>query len=244
MVDFCPYELLQNTKSDIGACPKRYHEDSLREKYRGPDGDRYRSLWERDFYGFIEKLVLDLERKLRRGKDRIDVRPAELTATGGNTAIDELEERRTILDMQIKEKLAFIEQYGEEGELQKAQTLMEEVDVMRIEIEQILKQEMENPQFRLEKRMEVCQTCGAFLIVGDALKRIESHFEGRQHTGWARVRQALEEYRKTQSRSDRHREHGEVYDRRSSHEYRRRYDDRQRDRRDDYNRRDRSPRRR
>jgi hypothetical protein len=68
------------------------------------------------------------------------------------------------------------------------------VDALRVEVELIMKQESENPNFRLEKRMEVCQTCGAFLIVGDALKRIESHFEGRQHTGWARVRQALADY--------------------------------------------------
>lgn len=132
-----------------------------------------------------------MERKLRKGKDRLE-RPGDLQMTG-NSAIDELEERRTILDLQIREKLAQIEAYGEEGEISKAQELSEQVDAMRVEIEQILKQEAENPNFRLEKRMEVCQTCGAFLIVGDALKRIESHFEGRQHTGWARVRQALTE---------------------------------------------------
>lgn len=100
---------------------------------------------------------------------------------------------------------------------------MEEVDALRVEVEQILKQEAENPNFRLEKRMEVCQTCGAFLIVGDALKRIESHFEGRQHTGWARVRQTLQEFEAKMSHNrhrrpdnhqqqyhQSHREHGEI----------------------------------
>lgn len=192
MVEFCPYELFLNTKSDIGPCPHRYHEESLREKYRTPEGDKYRRGWERDFFDFVEKLVSDLERKLRRGKDRLD-RPSELQSTG-NAAIDELEERRTLLDLQIKEKLVLIEQYGEQGEISKAQELSDQVDALRVEVELIMKQESENPNFRLEKRMEVCQTCGAFLIVGDALKRIESHFEGRQHTGWARVRQAIADY--------------------------------------------------
>ncbi|GBO99762.1 Luc7-like protein 3 [Eumeta japonica] len=32
-----------------------------------------------------------------------------------------------------------------------------------------------------EKQMEVCEVCGAFLIVGDAQQRIEDHLMGKQH---------------------------------------------------------------
>lgn len=34
-----------------------------------------------------------------------------------------------------------------------------------------------------EKLMEVCEVCGAFLIVGDAQQRIEDHLTGKQHLG-------------------------------------------------------------
>lgn len=105
LVDFCPYELFQNTKSDIGNCPKRYHEESHRDKYKTEEGSRYRHEYEREFYAFLDKLVTDLERKLRRGRDRVDVRPNE-HLIHGNAVIDELEEKRTLLDLQIKEKLA------------------------------------------------------------------------------------------------------------------------------------------
>lgn len=266
-MDFCPYELFLNTKSDIGPCPSKYHEESLRDKFRGPEGDRYRQEWERDFYNFIERLLSDLERKLRKGRDRLE-RPGD-SILPGNSAIDELEERRTILDLQIREKLAKIEEYGEQGEISKAQELSEQVDAMRAEVEQILKQEADNPNFRLEKRMEVCQTCGAFLIVGDALKRIESHYEGRQHTGWARVRQTVAELQArgygTRSSSgrrddrrdyDRRREYDRDRERREEHEQgeiphhdhrrdhhrgSRDYDRRRDDRNGHYARRDRSP---
>lgn len=40
----------------------------------------------------------------------------------------------------------------------------------------------ENPPPQ-EKQMEVCETCGAFLIVGDAQQRIEDHLTGKQHLG-------------------------------------------------------------
>lgn len=34
-----------------------------------------------------------------------------------------------------------------------------------------------------EKQMEVCEVCGAFLIVGDAQQRIDDHLMGKQHVG-------------------------------------------------------------
>lgn len=181
----------QNTKSDIGNCPKRFHEEHLRDKFL-EEGEQHREEYERDFMQLLEKLVNDLERKLRRGKDRLDVKPSDPTAAL-NPANDEFEEKRTILDLQIKELLAKIETCGEEGRIQEAQDLMGEVERYKAELERLRQLEAENPSYRLEKRMEVCQTCGAFLIIGDAQKRIEAHFEGRQHNGWARIREALAE---------------------------------------------------
>lgn len=39
--------------------------------------------------------------------------------------------------------------------------------------------------------MEVCDVCGAFLIVGDAQQRIDDHLMGKQHVGYARLKAAL-----------------------------------------------------
>lgn len=44
-----------------------------------------------------------------------------------------------------------------------------------------------------EKQMEVCEVCGAFLIVGDAQSRIDDHLQGKQHVGYQRLRTSLEE---------------------------------------------------
>lgn len=41
--------------------------------------------------------------------------------------------------------------------------------------------------------MEVCDVCGAFLIVGDAQQRIDDHLMGKQHVGYARLKSALQE---------------------------------------------------
>lgn len=44
-----------------------------------------------------------------------------------------------------------------------------------------------------EKQMEVCEVCGAFLIVGDAQQRIDDHLTGKQHLGYTRLRKAVED---------------------------------------------------
>ena len=42
------------------------------------------------------------------------------------------------------------------------------------------------------KDMEVCDVCGALLIVGDAQQRIDEHIMGKQHMGYARIRTFLQ----------------------------------------------------
>ena len=44
-----------------------------------------------------------------------------------------------------------------------------------------------------EKQMEVCEVCGAFLIVGDAQSRVDDHLMGKQHMGYAKIKATVEE---------------------------------------------------
>lgn len=43
------------------------------------------------------------------------------------------------------------------------------------------------------EKMEVCKVCGCFLVINDAPQRIQSHLEGKQHMGYARIRSKIEE---------------------------------------------------
>jgi len=44
----------------------------------------------------------------------------------------------------------------------------------------------------IPKEMEVCPVCGAFLVVGDAPQRVEEHLQGKQHMGYARCRDTID----------------------------------------------------
>lgn len=41
--------------------------------------------------------------------------------------------------------------------------------------------------------MEVCEVCGAFLIVGDAQSRVDDHLMGKQHMGYAKIKATVED---------------------------------------------------
>lgn len=47
--------------------------------------------------------------------------------------------------------------------------------------------------------MEVCEVCGAFLIVGDAQSRVDDHLMGKQHMGYAKIKSTVEELKVTPS---------------------------------------------
>ena len=51
------------------------------------------------------------------------------------------------------------------------------------------------------KQMEVCEVCGAFLIVGDAPQRQDEHLMGKQHAGYAQVRAEIEQRKVCVARS-------------------------------------------
>ncbi|CAK5122740.1 unnamed protein product [Meloidogyne enterolobii] len=43
------------------------------------------------------------------------------------------------------------------------------------------------------KPMRICEVCGSFLIIGDCQQRIDDHMQGKQHLGFARVAETIEE---------------------------------------------------
>jgi hypothetical protein len=191
LIDFCPFELFLNTKSDIGQCPFRIHDPMIKEEFEKKGDPEHRKMYERLFYNRCWDLIGDLEKKLKRAKDRLDM-PDSGTASNIN---DEMDEKRALLEHQIKEILAQVERLGEEGHVMEAQERMVQADLLQAEIDRLKQVEADNPMYRLEKKMELCPTCGAFLIVNDAPMRIQAHYSGRQHNGWVQLRNALEKYK-------------------------------------------------
>lgn len=124
--------------------------------------------------------------------------------------VSKFQEQLNNLNARIKKLIGEAEEAGNRGDVDQAQGLMTLCDQLKEEKDVLVKQhdngngetvEKPPPPTNLpwndftstEKQMEVCEVCGAFLIVGDAQQRLEDHLTGKQHMGYSRLRKAVDE---------------------------------------------------
>ncbi|KAJ1722330.1 splicing factor [Coemansia erecta] len=224
LVDFCPNQLFTNTKADLGQCDL-VHDDRLKSAYQ-KSTDRGRLGYEDAFYERLQRLTNDLQRRVRRAMDRVTTEADEQLV---NPYKEEKEEKAIILDERIKHMLQQVQEHGENGRVLEAYGMYLQIDRLKEDLD-ALKQRIDsvNPMFKNEKRLEVCDICGAFLVPNDASKRLDAHKEGKQHQGYIKIRQALEEYKKNGGAATSRDSRGGdrwVDDRHGSGSRRRRYED-------------------
>ncbi|XP_063223636.1 luc7-like protein 3 isoform X1 [Bacillus rossius redtenbacheri] len=198
MVKFCPHDLFVNTRADLGVCPK-VHDDEAKSLYEKSDIYK-KQLYEDEFVRFCQSMLSEVERKINKGKQRLALigKPEAVTLSPAQTQRNE--EQISFLTEKINKLVAEAEQMGTQGQVEQAQGLMKLCDQLKDEREQ-LRGSNDNSHWQQtaelaaaqEKQMEVCEVCGAFLIVGDAQQRIDDHLMGKQHVGYARLKAALDE---------------------------------------------------
>ncbi|KAH7692734.1 Luc7-related protein [Dioscorea alata] len=192
MLKFCPHDLFVNTKSDLGPCPK-IHDLKLKESFeKSPRHDAYVPKFEAELAQFCEKLVTNLNRKVKRGQERVaqdDVQPTVPITSEKSGQLLLVEER-------IKKLLEQIESLGEAGKVDEAEALMRMVDSLNAQKTGLMAQASDKglPQTQ-EKKIALCEICGSFLVANDAAERTQSHVTGKQHVGYSMVRDFLSEYK-------------------------------------------------
>ncbi|CAG5098736.1 Oidioi.mRNA.OKI2018_I69.XSR.g15931.t1.cds [Oikopleura dioica] len=180
---FCPNELFVNTKADLGPC-KKIHDENLRREYQASD-NVFKMGFEEKFFDFLQECMIEVERKIKRNKQRLDQNQDEDAPINAETA--EHANKLSLLSIEITNLLVEVERLGELGEVQQAMAKTEEVEKLKEERERIrlATKVNANPDQayhgQQEKQMEVCEICGSFLIVGDS--RVDDHLTGKQHMG-------------------------------------------------------------
>ncbi|KAI8887271.1 LUC7-domain-containing protein [Backusella circina FSU 941] len=230
IVAFCPSQLFTNTKSDLGACDK-IHNDRLKERYQ-KSNDKHKYPYEAEFYDYLNKLISDLSRKIRQGNGRLNIQSDDKMA---EIRKEEREEKMVLLDVKIKELLQKVEEAGEEGRVQEATDMQKEVEKLQEELTHI--KENTDGANKAEKRMEVCDVCGAFLVTNDSSDRLEAHYQGKQHQGYLKIRDTIEQMKQSRQNNNNNngrqnysRQRYDYHDRRDGGRQRdyRRYSDRER----------------
>ncbi|PKA56042.1 hypothetical protein AXF42_Ash015527 [Apostasia shenzhenica] len=190
MVRFCPHDLFVNTRSDLGPCPK-IHDLKLKESFeKSPRHDAYVPRFEAELAQYCEKLAMDLDRKVKRGRDRL-AQDVDTPSPGPISA--EKSEQLSVLEEKIKKLLEQIETLGEAGKVDEAEALMRKVDILNAEKTALTQND--KVSLTQEKKMALCEICGSFLVANDAAERTQSHVSGKQHIGYGMVRDFISEYK-------------------------------------------------
>ncbi|KAG8390244.1 hypothetical protein BUALT_Bualt01G0063600 [Buddleja alternifolia] len=221
MVRFCPHDLFVNTKSDLGkllfsilatllmnlfvvfasgVCPK-IHDPKLKESFeKSPRHDSYVPKFEAELAHFCERLVSDLDRKVRRGRERLE-QEVEIPPPPPISA--EKSEQLSVLEEKIKNLLEQVESLGEAGKVDEAEALMRKVEILNFEKTALTQQPQQNKALMIaeEKKMALCEICGSFLVANDAAERTQSHVTGKQHMGYGMVRDFLAEYKEAKEKA-------------------------------------------
>ncbi|XP_067006663.1 luc7-like protein 3 [Anabrus simplex] len=206
LVKFCPHDLFVNTRADLGQCPK-VHDDEVKALYEKSNSYK-KQQYEDEFIRFCQSMLNEVERKIVKGKQRLALIGKTDTVSLSPAQTQRNEEQIAFLTEKINALVDEAEKMGIQGNVEQAQGLMKLCDQLKEEREQ-LRGSNENSHWQQtaelaaaqEKQMEVCDVCGAFLIVGDAQQRIDDHLMGKQHVGYARLKSALDELVKSRQKA-------------------------------------------
>lgn len=195
MVKFCPHDLFVNTRADLGQCGK-LHDEEAKRLFEKAKPSRKKLQYEDDFLRFCSNMLNEVDRKIMKGKQRLLLMNSKLEGR----PVSKQQEQINTMTEKINKLLREAEEAGIRGDVEQAQSLMQMSDQLKEEKDALMKQAESNGwsvtaeiAAAQEKQMEVCEVCGAFLIVGDAQQRIDDHLTGKQHLGYSKLRQAVEE---------------------------------------------------
>jgi len=180
LVDFCPHELFTNTKADLGPCPN-IHDDEMKKQFSEAKESSRKIGAEDDFLRFCQKMLNDVGLKIKRSKERLVLTQMEQAAAAGIPPEKQAEntEKITVLTEKINVLVEQAEKAGCEGDVDEAQNLLKVCDELKTEREELKgKLGLTVPldptdKYGPQKAMEVCEICGAFLVIGDPNAKID-----------------------------------------------------------------------
>eukprot|EP00288_Rhodomonas_lens_P014131 CAMPEP_0177704812 /NCGR_PEP_ID=MMETSP0484_2-20121128/8385_1 /TAXON_ID=354590 /ORGANISM="Rhodomonas lens, Strain RHODO" /LENGTH=237 /DNA_ID=CAMNT_0019216219 /DNA_START=70 /DNA_END=779 /DNA_ORIENTATION=+ len=180
-----PYILFRNTRSDLGVWDKITDDDAKASWDALPQEKKDEFGYEYDLMRFLEQLVTDLDKTIKRHQDKLEVDKK----TRVINLSKETQAQVDALAKEINELQASAQKLGEEGDVDESMKAMAKVEELKTK-----KEGLENPTFPgKEKVMEVCDVCCNFMANTDSDVRRAEHLAGKQHQGWEQIRTKLKE---------------------------------------------------
>ena len=189
LLGFCPHGLFPNTKSDLKECKDRHDQQFKIMFENDPNKEQYQIKYEEKLMEYLEKLVAEVDKKMKKSMERIDAPIPEQEVN------EETQEKINQIDNQISELTKQAEKYGEIGLVDDSEIVLKEIEKLKQQKEELITMN-EHPLMFKEKQMKVCEVCGAMQSAQDNEKRLQTHIEGKLHSGYLKIRQELDILRK------------------------------------------------
>jgi len=237
LVSFCPYQVFEEARQEIGSSCDKDHGEYLRMAYEREASDKVKRRYEHRLLTFLRDIIYEVDCKIRRDKKRLGI----LDGEGAETKEEPKTERQVVGPQLVKlpddnALVAFSDSQKArladiERELQETNERMERLDVSR---NKILAQELVETLEGLSKEKNelinrakeqadwvvpedksnlVCESCGALLYRRESSNKSERHLNGRIHLAYVRAREVIKELEeKEQARRDKERKEAEGID--------------------------------
>jgi len=234
LVSFCPYQVFEEARQEIGSSCDKDHGEYLRMAYEREASDKVKRRYEHRLLTFLRDIIYEVDCKIRRDKKRLGI----LDGEGAETKEEPKAERQVVGPQLVKlpddnALVAFSDSQKArladiERELQETNERMERLDASR---NKILAQELVETLEGLSKEKNelinrakeqadwvvpedksnlVCESCGALLYRRESSNKSERHLNGRIHLAYVRAREVIKELEeKEQARRDKERKEAE-----------------------------------
>ncbi|KFD71476.1 hypothetical protein M514_10550, partial [Trichuris suis] len=180
----CPFDVLANTRMDMGLCPK-IHDPALKADYEKAAKDG-KVNFDVDALDHLDRFFTDSDRKMEQAKKRLAETQEEM-----NVELTEKADKVLMLNEEIGKALAQAEKLGEEGKVEESLQLMGQVDELRKQKQEAdldYRNSMPASSYQQQK-LRVCEVCSAYLGIHDNDRRLADHFGGKLHMGYAYLRE-------------------------------------------------------
>ncbi|KAL7744165.1 hypothetical protein ACLKA6_009141 [Drosophila palustris] len=136
-VKFCPHDLFINTRADLGPCV-RIHDEEAKHLYEEARPSQRKRHTEDEFLRFCNVMLHDVDRKIQKGKQRLQLMQRDHPTPVSQAA--KHEEQMSNLSARINKLLAEAEEAGIRGDVDQAQDLMTICEELKEEKETLQQQ--------------------------------------------------------------------------------------------------------
>jgi hypothetical protein len=193
LVGKCPYDMFDNTKENLGKCPKLHIEKYklIYETAKDNGIKMPRDNYLIDYKNELKKFIYDCDQRVAIAEERLDYNEHEKQLLNDlakdvenfNESINIIENELEIMKMSNVNMSKIIEHNG----------LLKKYINERDSIQQRYSSTLERLNVSGQQKLQVCKICGAYMMKVDTDKRLVDHYMGKIHLAYVELRNSLEE---------------------------------------------------